>query len=328
MALSDQFVEAHIAAWRVNLARTFYTFTAKWPNYIFRHDPIQNLAQVLERGELLSRTDSIGVRVVDVAAAEIVNNNDHAHSKVRMYFRPRNPTQYRIEGVMRPIERYHDAHASMLAMMIFDATKILTSEGVEFSTCNMQRAEVETGSSQKFFEQELDFRRIYHFGPHRDDLITARRCAEVLLPSPFRIEAGLKRIVCRSEAERETLIDSLSPEAKEKWREKIVSADPLRLFERKYAFVERVYLQHDGLVAKFSPRHDGGAIKLRVKCTLLHDQTIKFESVYNPIATSPPEANQLWRFPFEVEPGQYLVELWIEDCVSYSAVCEYTEAPF
>ena len=147
MAISAQLIRDHIEFHSSRLAGTRYPFTAKWPQRIFRHDPLENIGQILNAGQLLSRTDSAGIRSRDTADFDIVNNSDRAHDSVRMYFRPRTPTQYRIEGIKKTTDPWGHVHAPMLGMMIFKAASIFAMEGVKFSTCNMQRNDVEVGDT-------------------------------------------------------------------------------------------------------------------------------------------------------------------------------------
>lgn len=99
MGLSANFIQAHVAKWEASLAATYRSYRTKWPSRLFHHAPVQNAAAILRRGELLSRIDSEGIRPFDIAGQNVIALRDRAHSFARLYFRPRTPTQYYIEGI-------------------------------------------------------------------------------------------------------------------------------------------------------------------------------------------------------------------------------------
>jgi len=330
MALSLKCIDNHIETWGSRLERSRYPFRAKWPSRIFRHDPIQNIAMILNRGELLSRNDSEDVRPLDAAEIEIVNTTDRAHQFVRMYFRPRTPTQYHIEGIRKQNEYYHkNAHAPTLGMMIFDARALLSYQGVQLSTCNMQRHEAETGDTDEFFLEQLDFSKIYHFGGISGDYsIIPKRCAEVLVPSPLAIQDVLKHVYCRSSAEKEFLIYLLTQEARNNWEDRIVVSDDMKVFEKEYTFVEQVYLSQNGAVVRFSPRRDGQSVSIKTEMFDVATDSRIFR--YGPTEMSPRPASgkASWRFVHNFSAGQYKVVIQIDDCTAYENILEYDELPF
>jgi hypothetical protein len=136
----------------------FYPHRTKWPSRLFHHTPVENAAEVLRRGALLSRNASAGARQLDVADADVIARRDAAHDSARLYFRPRTPTQYSIEGVRKRSEYFRgaDKHAPTLVMFIFDARKVLALPGVRFSDGNMQSSGTLDGDSEAFFSS-IDF---------------------------------------------------------------------------------------------------------------------------------------------------------------------------
>ena len=70
----------------------------RWPRYLFHCTDVLNVVSVVKSGELLSRaqakrSDSLSV---DIASPEIIEHTDAEwQDYVRLYFRPRTPTQYR-----------------------------------------------------------------------------------------------------------------------------------------------------------------------------------------------------------------------------------------
>src|SRR5258708_21865845 len=127
MALTLSRIDRHIAEWVGKLSTGAFLHRSQWPPRLFHHSPIENAAQILKAGQLLSRNDSNGRRKLDVADTSVIQNRDRAHQFARLYFRPRTPTQYHIEGVRKIGEYYNadpNAHAPTLVMLIFDSRKI------------------------------------------------------------------------------------------------------------------------------------------------------------------------------------------------------------
>lgn len=277
----------------------------------------------------MSRAQSAGTAVIEAAALDIVNNSDRAHEFVRMYFRPRTPTQYHIEGIRKQAEFYHGAHAPTLGMLIFHAERILRAPGVQFSNCNMQRDEVEVGDSDQFFTEQIDFRRVYHHGSHGGDPeITACRCAEVLMPSPMVIDDSLEQVCCRSEAEREMLLHLLTDEAKSRWAAQIKVSDDLAVFDKRYAYAELVHLSNEGVVGQFAARNDGKNVAIELQCNELGSGTRVVDFRNADMSLVPTNGARRWIFGGEIKPGVYEVIIKIDGCTAYHANLPYEEVPF
>jgi hypothetical protein len=205
------------------------------------------------------------MRARDVAAVGVIDHSQRAHSFARLYFRPRTPTQYHIEGIRRAGEcQYGDsAHAPLLVMFVFHARQVLSLKGVCFSDSNMQTGVVE-GSSEVYF-RNIPFDKVYHEGGIAGDRsIITHRCAEVLAPSPMTLEGKLRWVYCRSDAERETLLQSLNRHAAF-WEKRIIVSDDLKVFEKSFMFVERISLANDGLIFRLNPRNDRKPIAVRIE---------------------------------------------------------------
>lgn len=151
MGLSPAVARAHIDDWEAALGRGNRLYRRNWPSRLFRHEPLENAVEILRSGTLLSRTASEGRRVRDIAPPGIIQRRHEAHDYVRLYFRPKNPTQYHIEGIRRPAEYYQGHHAPVLIIFVFGAQDILTAPGVEFSDGNMQAGATRKGSTNREF---------------------------------------------------------------------------------------------------------------------------------------------------------------------------------
>lgn len=154
MGLTNQFIESHILHWEEVLRQSYRPHRANWPSRVFHHAPIENAARILLDGQLLSRTQSQNRRGRDVASAEVIASRDDAHNYVRLYFRPRTPTQFHIEGIRNTSEFYQNdprIHAPVLVMFVFDARQILALPDISFSDINMQSPYAQRDDTEIFF---------------------------------------------------------------------------------------------------------------------------------------------------------------------------------
>lgn len=327
MALSAEFIKQHVAHWEQQLAAGYHNYRAQWPSRIFHHAPLENIAQILRSGNLLSRSDSDGVRPVDVADATVLANRTRAHQFCRFYFRPRTPTQFHIEGIRKPAEYYNGVtHSPTLGMLVFDSARVLSTAGVRFSDGNMQANNTADGETEEFFSS-IDFTKVYHEGGINGDFsIIAARCAEILAPSPLPVDDILQAIICRSHAERAFLIDLMGGEGEE-WHPRIRVSDDLRVFEKRYTFIERVSLDQGGLLFAMSPRPDGADVLVEAVVES-GDGNIAVRFGPGPLKPFPPHAQQLWRIFGQLQPGYYRVQIKLENCLAFSGTLIQDDLPF
>ncbi|MFT3728748.1 MAG: DarT ssDNA thymidine ADP-ribosyltransferase family protein [Terricaulis sp.] len=329
MGLRREFVDAHIAKWVAQLTHTyFYPHRAKWPPRLFHHTPIENAARILRSGALLSRTASESSRVLDIADPEIVNTRDRAHDFVRLYFRPRTPTQFWIEGIRRPSEYFKgNKHAPTLIMLVFDARSILSIDGVRFSDGNMQSANTCDGDDENFFST-IDFDRVFHEGPFNrsDPHVIVRRCAEVLAPSPLPLE-NLSFIYCRSAAERDFLLYKLG-DAASKWERRVLVSDDIRVFEKRYTFAEHVSLSQQGVFFELAPRADAAPVNLDVQVKSLFGGKQYVQWGPANLATTNTAGGRRWRIDASLPSGAYIVIIRLEGCLAYENVLFVEDDPF
>jgi len=262
MGLTSPQIEAHIAHWEAELAASYRSYRDKWPSRLFHHAPLENAVAILQSRQLLSRRDTRALGFKDVAAQAVVNSNSAAHRYGRFYFRPRTPTQFHIEGIRKDSECWNgelSAHAPILYMFVFSARSILALQDTNFSTGNMQSPWTTHGSTFEDF-QRLDFTKIYHEGGTAGDhSITTARCAEVLAPSPLPLDGHLQSVLCRSRAERQTLLHHLG-DAADDWADLIRVSDDMQVFQREYCYVEEVSVANNGVVFRLHPRHHDAPI--------------------------------------------------------------------
>lgn len=324
MAVDRDTVKQHISTWTDKLKKGAYPFRQRWPAHLFRHEPVENAAAILRSGRLLSREASRGLAPKDIADKSTISHHGQAHSYARLYFRPRTPTQYRIEGIRKPSEYFHsdpETHAPVLVMMIFRSEEILTASGVCFSDGNMQSG----WSSQ--FSTDADFRglpfdKIYHFGPfdHGSD-ITRYRCAEVLVPHELVLDDRLVGVLCRSPAERATLLHMLGDDAS-RWSSRVRVYTEPGIFENRWSYVDSVSVSKDGVSFTTHPRSDAQPIKVSIAITSIDDsRKLVFSNESAP-------ARHTILCKTNLTPGTYLVEISVDDCCAYRALSLIDDLPF
>jgi hypothetical protein len=227
---------------------------AAWPNHLYHYSDVHNVAGMLESGAILSRGQcgARGVEFVDIASQLIVPNTDWTHRYARLYFRPLTPTQFHQEGIRPPSRRRFKANCPVPVFLLFDSRSLLASEGCSYSNGNLASPGCLTSDSADFLES-LPFKDIYHEGaippgPRKSEIIY-HRCAEVLFQDQLELDA-LTAVVCRTGAERETLLDKLRGNGAG-YRPLVRLEQPgERLFNRLWTYVESVVLDGDKVLIK------------------------------------------------------------------------------
>lgn len=320
MALSDEFVRNHISSWQQALQSQHRPYREKWPSRLFHHAPIENAVKILRDGYLRSRNDTNKLRVRDVAAPGVIDSRTHSHNFGRLYFRPRTPTQWHIEGIRKVGEcSYGDqTHSPILVMMIFDAYNVLMRPGVHFCDRNTQLASAVLGDDEAYF-RTIPFQKVFHEGHlDGDRSIIEHRCAEVLAVSPMRLSETMQWIYCRTDAERATLLHMLGPDG-DTWANYIKVSDDLLVFERKYAFCEDVAIDGKGIVVKFNARQDRQNLDIKVRVTNSANQT-KIDFHRSSLSARPEPPSTSWRIHGELPNGPYLVEIYLEGHLAFQSI--------
>jgi ssDNA thymidine ADP-ribosyltransferase, DarT len=319
MALRASFIERHVRYWEDRLRGPVYPYRFKWPSRLFHHAPLANAVKILEDGSLRSRSDPKNRRQQDVAAAGVIDARLHAHQYARLYFRPRTPTQFHIEGIRKTGEcRYGEtAHAPILVMFVFDAQRVLSRPDICFCDRNMQQGSAEPSNSEEYFS-EIPFGKVYHEGGIGDDrTIIEHRCAEVLAPSPLRLEDTLQWIYCRSEAERDTLVLALGANA-ERWVSSILVSEDIKVFQREYAFVQEITLANHGIIFRLNPRSDRAKVDVAVRAWNAKGvEVVKFRN--RDMAAAPDFPAKRWRIDTKLSVGRYRVQVDLEGQLAFFA---------
>lgn len=258
--------QSHIEQWCATLrSPSGYLYRTKWPKYLFHHASLSNATSILNAGALLSRHAAEGFAHDDVAPTEVIARRSDAHKFARLYFRPRTPTQYQVEGIRKASECYlgdTSNHVPVLYMFLFSSESVLTLEGTQFSNGNMQSPQTKFSDTEDFFDS-IPFGKVFHegsFDQNEKDVILKARCAEVLAESPLLLTDHLKFVLCRSEAERHTLLDS-HPQADTALKARIRTFTEVGIFQCQYTYVKGVDLLSNNCLIQFAPRRDGKAIE-------------------------------------------------------------------
>ena len=233
---------------------------ADWPRHAYHITDVRNAAKILKCGALHSRAalNAAGSSFQDCADQAVIANSVWSHGYVRLYFRPRTPTQYRMEGISPPSARKHGAHVPVPVFLLFDAAQLFCEDGIEFSNGNVAASGHQRGGDAAFLES-LNFKKIYHDGPIPESgksEIVFMRCAEILMPGTLTFE-HLRDVVCRTPPERDTLLALLGRDLEQVWRSRIrVEKAGENLFERRWYYVrdirwdgKTIYIKHSMLPA-------------------------------------------------------------------------------
>jgi hypothetical protein len=190
---------------------------------------------------------------VDNASRTIIRNTEsEVKNCVRLYFRPRNPTQYRNEGARPLKKRWEESLCPVPVFLLFDSREILTRDDSRFSEGNLAAIGTLGLRSTAAELAVFDFKKIYHDSSHNDRDITLHKNAEVVVPNELDL-SSLRYIVCRSPAERESLFNLLPREILNRWSSQIAIDTKVNFFFRKWTYIQTVELMADYVALNFSP---------------------------------------------------------------------------
>ncbi len=303
--------------------------SSRLAKYVYHHTDVQNAAKILDTDRLLCRSEleRRGEMPVDNASRTIIaNTNSSVKDFVRLYFRPQTPTQYRNEGIRPITERWEGAHSPIPVFLLFDSASVLTRDETLFSERNLARAGNVRLCSTAQDLAAFDFAKIFHFGglgrysaEIKQEIISCRN-AEVVIPFEMDL-SGLKLIVCRSPAEKETLVNLLSPVAFELWAPRIIVDTKADLFFRKWTFVQSASLYSQYATFQFSPETiTPGPFRMTIEATGHR----RLQAIVEQFA-----ANRLIRFNLTDEMSSYRISVTLDDSLAYLGVFdEGQEIPF
>lgn len=223
-----------------------------WPNFVFFFACLPNALEILKQGKLISRSHA--TMVTDTGSEAILSHtSDEWKNCVRLYFRPRTPTQYQVEG-FRPKGHWGSLgkHMAVPIFFLFDAKEILTRKTTRFSKGSLSQKN-QVGDDAAFFES-IPFQKVYHdswLPEEQKSEIKFHRHAEIIIPNELDL-TGLRWIWCRSEAEYQTLLHLLPISAVKTYKDKIRQDKRANLHFCKWTYVESVSLEQNKISFTFN----------------------------------------------------------------------------
>lgn len=289
-----------------------------WHPYLFRLDDVRNVASILKCGAVYSRNECNRRNLphIDSAHQGVIARSHRSHDYARLYFRPRTPTQYVNEGIQRRASVAEGAHCPVPVFLLFDAKRVLTRFGVEFTDGNFGAAQSTKGSDAAFL-RSLPFRHIYShqaFPPEHRDEIIFRRNAEVIVRAELDLE-DLEWIVCRTGAERETLLQLLDEEAPTWTLQTRLEGVDENCFTRRKVFVEAVTFDGLEVSVRFQSFIRPGMYRYVIRVFDKHQTTqiIGREGDFNGIGGTR-------RLKLPTKQQSVFVRLEIEGALAYGAI--------
>jgi hypothetical protein len=300
-------IQKHVDHWSRRLS-----WDAWWPKYLYYFADIRNALSILEGGNLYCRSEALkrGLIVTNGASQSVIQQTPSAHKRfVRLYFRPRTPTQYHSEGIRPLNQRSLDAHCPVPIFFLFDSYELLSRIDTEFSNGNMASSYVRYGPDEGDFDV-IPFEKVFHrgvFGPDARSEIIFHRHAEVLIPNALMLDGSLKAILCRSRAEWQTLLYMLSLKALKRFR-KIIRMGVSSLFERTWAFIDKV-------------EANNGYIMLHFNHNSRHRDLFKATLALN-YSSGKPSATELDidarnGISVPLDEDEVEIEVWLDDALAY-----------
>ncbi|MCE4147375.1 DarT ssDNA thymidine ADP-ribosyltransferase family protein [Bacillus velezensis] len=234
----------------------------RFPKYVYHFTDLLNAKNILTEGYIYCRNQALekGIMKVDNASKTVIENTwKDRKNYVRFYFRPKTPTQYRNEGIRSHSQINPDlkAHCPVPVFFLFDSLSMLAMDNSGFTYGNLASDSTTIYNDAESF-RKMPFEFVYHEGyydPINESYIKYHRHAELIIPNKCDLRF-LKRIVCRSQAEKETFINLLDESTKRNFRD-IIIVDPKNwFFYSAWTFVESVNLTKEKVTFTFNVNKD------------------------------------------------------------------------
>ncbi|TSA55823.1 MAG: DUF4433 domain-containing protein [Planctomycetaceae bacterium] len=313
-------IKDHIEQWTGSLSGHSW-----WPKYVYFFTDLRNAVSILEKGCLLSRDRAQYLEVIEVngASPEIISKTEEERFKfVRLYYRPRTPTQYRCEGIRPSDDRWQDAHCPVPVFFLFDAYEVMSQRDAQYSDGNMASPSARYGPKERDFKR-IPFKKVFHSGRYNtmvDSDIKFHRNAELLIPEKLALQNNLKYIACRSHAERQSLLYLLPRPLQKQWRNLIRIGDS-SMYERQWAYVNTVETDHREITFHFNPnsQHTG-----QFEATIY----LRFPSGEERPIKKSIDAKNPFTIKMEEDAEEIEVEFWLDDALAYHNNLLISDVPF
>lgn len=232
-----------------------------WPNFLYHFTDVHNASNILYEGFIWSRQKAEDKHVMknDNASHAVIAATNHDNKCYgRLYFRPLTPTQYHNEGYKPEEVRDNtiNANCPVPVFLCLSANATLSLDGTLFAEKGLagNRHNIRAGVDEF---KKLNFKKIYHDGWYTPDNadIKEYRHSEVIHENGFPVEPLLRGILCRSEAERETLLFLLgqySMRLYNTYKNRIIYNPKYRCFFNNGIFVKAVSVLDNKLKVEFN----------------------------------------------------------------------------
>lgn len=292
-------------------------YRRKWLPYLYHHTDLTNVVGILRHDVLYGREDALAMGLLsqDAANHEIIEQTiDQVRGCARLYFRPKSPTLFSIEG-FRPLNSRPAGapHCPVPIVLCFRAANILARSDVVFTSVNAATPTPLLAGVNSYLE--LPWNDILHssslFNDHNKRLIILSRHAEVLVPSPMPVSKYLAGLYCRSEAEYETLQTMIRREGMYQWMadDRIRRAKTADLFYFQWVYIDQVSWTGESLILGFNPPAQNvnrGPFRLRVEFSVPGSEPL---AVYENDAFSVPIGSN--SLSFRLDAYNHLTQLHI-----------------
>lgn len=246
---------------------------------IYHYTNIDNALRILKTGALYSRNLCLqkGLMKNENASTEVLSQTDgEIKDYVRLYFRPKTPTQYHNEGFLSQKERkFKNAHVPVPIFFAFRSYEVLNMPNVSFSNQSLATHNYKIMQGIQNFKR-LDFKKIYHEGSlygldedEKNDILHKRQ-AEIITKDCLSLE-HLDYIWTRSNAEYVTLINYLKKlDLFDAYKNKIMLKNNAMVFYQRGMFISDVCLEKDLFTVQVKNTYVGEHINMKAIIEIDH----------------------------------------------------------
>lgn len=234
-----------------------------WPRFFYHFTDINNAIGIIDKGWIYGRNEAAQNHLMcnDNASKSVIDvTSNFVKDYGRLYFRPLTPTQYHNEGYKPEHIRNYDINACCPVPIFFclDAETILNMDDVEFVECGLAGNNHNPLLKGAEAFSKLNYRKIYHNGPYdptNEGDIKYYKHSEVVRHGGLPIERALRKVFCRSPAEKQTLLYLINKNVPLKYSNyvKRIEYNPqLSLFFNNGIFIKTIELTTTGLRFNFN----------------------------------------------------------------------------
>lgn len=298
-----------------------------WPQFIYHSTEINDAISILNTGYVYSRNLAIKMNLLkfDIASQDVIDlTPDLVKDFARFYFRPQTPTQWNNEGIRLKSQLSLRAQCPVPVYLLFDAIEVLSLEQTQFSKGNLATWPQETFNDISELKK-FPFDLIYHVGgfpPSDRDKITYHRNAEIIVPDKLSVKF-LRLIYCRSEAEKDTLLNLINDDIARKWHDFIIVDIKGQFFHKRWTFIDKTQLANSYIILSFSPESQTpGPFNVRFKLYDIENDIIH-KLIFNEVL-----CNRSYKFPFKKNFEEYNIQIYLDDMLSFKGYHKDYDLPF